>query len=113
MTENPLGLLQRPEDWGSWEPACRTVHILCNQSKQSGERGAGGRDRQLFPIRGPAGPRDWETKHMAALPSRCSQNPGVHRGGAGGLRPWRGTQGTLRLGTEAVPSEHSDVFRRG
>lgn len=29
-------MLQRPENWKSWDLACRTACILCNQPKQSG-----------------------------------------------------------------------------
>lgn len=29
-------MLQRPENWESWDLACRTACILCNQPKQRG-----------------------------------------------------------------------------
>ena len=85
-------MLQRPENWESWDLAYRTACILGNQRKQSGVGGGG---RQLFPIQGPAGPREWEAKHATALPGPCNQNTkGIstipQRGRASGMRPWRG-----------------------
>lgn len=107
-------MLQRPENWESWDLACRTACILCNQPQQSG----GGAGRQLFLIRGPAGPREWEAKHSTVPPGPCNQNlEGTsavpQSGGMSGGRPWRGTLRTRSLGTQAESNKSPDAERRG
>lgn len=46
-------------------------HAFCVTSRTAWGRGWGG---QLVLIQRPAGPREWEAKHGAALPGPCNQS---------------------------------------